>query len=192
MKSVIDNEYVLVIKNSKFIGVICSVHNEMEIKTKLEEIKIKYPDATHYCYAYILDHLKRESDDGEPSGTAGIPMLQVLEKNNLNYVLCIVVRYFGKIKLGAGGLVRAYTKVVTCCLKDHMISLVKGYFIKIMFPYSLLKNIDYLLQGSQIVLKQFNDSVFYQVYVSEELFNTLIHMYQDIEIEVLEHTFISL
>jgi len=113
MRSVLFNEDLLVVKNSKFITLIYQVRTKEEVNFYLEEVRVKYPNATHYCYAYIIDLDKKESDDGEPSGTAGIPILQVLEKNELNQVLCIVVRYFGKIKLGAGGLVRAYTKAVT-------------------------------------------------------------------------------
>ena len=91
MNSVKNNEHTIIIKNSKFICLIYKVDNIEEINKILNDIRIKYYDATHCCYAYILDNIKKESDDGEPSGTAGIPMLQVLEKNNLNHVLCIVV-----------------------------------------------------------------------------------------------------
>ena len=102
MKSVIENEYNMEIKNSKFISLIFQINQKEEINKCLNRTKEKYPNATHYCYAYILEQEKYASDDGEPSGTAGIPILLVLEKQKLNHVLCIVVRYFGKIKLGAG------------------------------------------------------------------------------------------
>ena len=75
----------------------------------MKSIKNKYKDATLHCYAYIIDNIKRFSDDNEPGGTAGMPILNVLENNDLNHILCIVVRYFGGIKLGANGLVRAYS-----------------------------------------------------------------------------------
>ena len=134
MQSVKYNEHTIIIKNSRFICYIYKVDTIDEINNILKEKRDKYYDATHVCYAYILDNIKKESDDGEPSGTAGIPMLQVLEKNNLNHVLCIVVRYFGKIKLGAGGLVRAYTKSVTNTLSlDNIISLTPGYNLTIEF-----------------------------------------------------------
>ena len=126
MQSVLNNEHTIIIKNSKFICNIYHVETINEINKILDETRKKYYDATHCCYAYILDNIKKESDDGEPSGTAGIPMLQVLEKNNLNHVLCIVIRYFGKIKLGAGGLVRAYTKSVTETIKNNIITLIPG------------------------------------------------------------------
>ena len=99
MRSVKYNEHTIIVKNSKFICYTYHVSSIDEINKILDDIRIKYYDTTHVCYAYILDNLKKESDDGEPSGTAGIPMLLVLEKNNLNHVLCIVVRYFGNLHL---------------------------------------------------------------------------------------------
>ena len=94
MKSVIDNENTIIIKNSRFICLIYQIDDVSKVDNYLENAKKKYKDATHYCYAYIIGNNSKCSDDGEPSGTAGIPMLQVLKKNNLNNVLCIVIRYF--------------------------------------------------------------------------------------------------
>ncbi|MCI6266272.1 MAG: YigZ family protein [Erysipelotrichaceae bacterium] len=166
MKSVKKTEHTIIIKNSKFICFLFQVESREEISLILEKIREKYWDATHCCYAYILENDKKESDDGEPSGTAGIPMLQVLEKNGLNHVLCIVVRYFGKIKLGAGGLVRAYTKSVTEALKDHIITLKKGVCANITFSYDNLKNIDYLLKDAIVLKKDFQDKITYQIHIS--------------------------
>ena len=118
MKSINQNvESIYLIQKSKFITKMIKVHSNNEIEPILNKLKIQYPNATHYCYAYIIDNIKRFSDDGEPSGTAGLPILNVLDNNQLNYILCVVIRYFGGIKLGAGGLVRAYTKSVTNCLE---------------------------------------------------------------------------
>jgi len=114
----------LIINNSRFICLLYRIDDPKEINSYLTKAKELYKDATHYCYAYILDELKKASDDGEPSSTAGTPMLQVLEKTNLNHTLAIVIRYFGGIKLGAGGLVRAYTKSVTETLKNNIITLI--------------------------------------------------------------------
>ena len=105
-------EYEIVINKSRFIGILCPVSDVEEVSLYLEEAKELYPGATHYCYAYIIDAFKKASDDGEPSKTAGMPMLNVLEKNGLDHVLAIVIRYFGGVKLGAGGLVRAYSQSV--------------------------------------------------------------------------------
>ena len=167
MKSVIENEYSMEIKNSKFISLIFPIHHKEEINIYLNQTKEKYPNATHYCYAYILEQEKYASDDGEPSGTAGIPILLVLEKQKLNHVLCIVVRYFGKIKLGAGGLVRAYTKSATEALKNHLVYLIKGYLVQITFSYSFQKRIDYLLKDKNILKKEFQEKVTYQLAMNE-------------------------
>lgn len=98
-------------KKSRFIGRLWPVETEEEALEKIQEMKKKHYDATHNCWAYILrDGAVRFSDDGEPGGTAGMPMLQVLQREGLFNVVCVVTRYFGGILLGAGGLVRAYTK----------------------------------------------------------------------------------
>lgn len=98
-------------KKSRFIGRLWPVETEEEALTKIQEMKKQHYDATHNCWAYIIrDGAVRFSDDGEPGGTAGMPMLQVLQREGLYNVVCVVTRYFGGILLGAGGLVRAYTK----------------------------------------------------------------------------------
>lgn len=98
-------------KKSRFIGRIWPAETEEEALARIQEMKKKHYDATHNCWAYIIrDGAVRFSDDGEPGGTAGMPMLQVLQREGLFNVVCVVTRYFGGILLGAGGLVRAYTK----------------------------------------------------------------------------------
>ena len=98
-------------KKSRFIGRIFPVETEEEALAKIAEMKKQHYDATHNCWAYVIkDGPMRFSDDGEPGGTAGNPMMQVLQKENLYNVCCVVTRYFGGTLLGAGGLVRAYTK----------------------------------------------------------------------------------
>ena len=98
-------------KKSHFIGRLWPVENEEAALEKIQEMKKQHYDATHNCWAYILkDGAVRFSDDGEPGGTAGMPMLQVLQREGLYNCVCVVTRYFGGILLGAGGLVRAYTK----------------------------------------------------------------------------------
>ena len=98
-------------KKSRFIGRVWPVETEEAALEKIQEMKKKHYDATHNCWAYIIkDGAVRFSDDGEPGGTAGMPMLQVLQREGLYNVVCVVTRYFGGILLGAGGLVRAYTK----------------------------------------------------------------------------------
>jgi uncharacterized YigZ family protein len=98
-------------KKSRFIGRIWPVESEEEALAMVQQMNKQHADAAHNCWAYIIkDGPARFSDNGEPGGTAGNPMMQVLQKEQLNNVLCIVTRYFGGILLGAGGLVRAYTK----------------------------------------------------------------------------------
>ena len=98
-------------KKSRFIGRLWLVETEEEALEKIQAMKKQHYDATHNCWAYIIkDGAVRFSDDGEPGGTAGMPMLQVLQREGLYNVVCVVTRYFGGILLGAGGLVRAYTK----------------------------------------------------------------------------------
>ncbi|MBQ2382774.1 MAG: YigZ family protein [Oscillospiraceae bacterium] len=98
-------------KKSRFIGRVWPVETEEEALEKIQQMKKQHYDATHNCWAYIIrDGAVRFSDDGEPGGTAGMPMLQVLQREGLYNVVCVVTRYFGGILLGAGGLVRAYTK----------------------------------------------------------------------------------
>ena len=98
-------------KKSHFIGRVWPVETEEEALARIQEMKKQHYDATHNCWAYIIkDGAVRFSDDGEPGGTAGMPMLQVLQREGLYNIVCVVTRYFGGILLGAGGLVRAYTK----------------------------------------------------------------------------------
>ncbi len=161
------------IKKSRFITVLYQLNKVEEVIPLLLQIKEEYKDATHYCYAYIINENKKSSDDNEPSGTAGMPILQVLEKNNLNYVLCIVIRYFGGIKLGAGGLVRAYTKSATEALKEtEKIKLVPGYEIEIKIPYHEQKRLDYILKEYKFT-KNFNNKVTYKILIPKEEINRL-------------------
>ena len=98
-------------KKSRFIGRVWPVDTEEEALEKIQQMKKQHSDATHNCWAYVIkDGPMRFSDDGEPGGTAGNPMMQVLQRENVYNVVCVVTRYFGGILLGAGGLVRAYTK----------------------------------------------------------------------------------
>ncbi|MFI3129077.1 MAG: YigZ family protein [Bacillota bacterium] len=117
IKSPTDTE--IVINKSSFIGTTFNCFSEEEGKACVSEIRKKYHDATHNCWAFVADKngiLARFSDDGEPSGTAGKPILEVLKHKKLSYSGVVVTRYFGGIKLGAGGLVRAYTKSATDAL----------------------------------------------------------------------------
>ena len=168
----IDNNIVdeLIIKNSRFITILYKTNNINDIKNIIDKYKEIYPNANHYCYAYIIDKKKKSSDDGEPSSTAGIPILKVLENNNLTNVLCLVIRYFGGIKLGANGLIRAYTKCSANAIKlTKLNELIDGVNIDIIFPYNELANIDYLLKDIKINNKIFNTDITYNIDIDNNL-----------------------
>ena len=121
----------IVIEKSRFICSLKKVHSEAEAQEFIKAVKKEFWDATHNCSAYIVDDLaQRSSDDGEPSGTAGIPMLEVLRKNGLTETAAVVTRYFGGIKLGAGGLVRAYSGSVAGAVKEAGLAqkILLGYY----------------------------------------------------------------
>ena len=143
MKTVKENiENEIIINKSRFITLLIKINNLDEIEKNLKEIKKKYKDATHYCYAYTIGNKEKCSDNGEPSGTAGIPILNVLKQNDLTNILCVVIRYFGGIKLGAGGLIRAYSTSASEALnKTNIVNLIKGYKIVIEFNYDNIKQI---------------------------------------------------
>ncbi len=101
--------YEIIIKKSKFISFLFEIKKLEDINKIINELKIEHKKATHICYAYKIDNNVKFYDDGEPSGTAGKPIYNIIEKKNLNNILIVVIRYFGGIKLGAGGLLRAYS-----------------------------------------------------------------------------------
>ncbi len=164
----------IIINKSRFITKLIKINNEDEIKIKLDYIKKEYKDATHYCYAYITGNTKRFNDDGEPGGTAGMPILNVLENNNLTNILCVVIRYFGGIKLGAGGLVRAYTKAVTEALNNaKIINLTDGFSINLEFDYNKIKIIDNILKDIKINYKEYDENIIYEFLIGKDKFNEI-------------------
>ncbi len=175
MKTISSNvENEIVINKSRFICRIYKVYSEDEVLNILSNIKKEYKDATHYCYSYIIDNTKRFNDDGEPGGTAGMPILNVLESNNLNYILAVVIRYFGGIKLGAGGLVRAYTNsVVEALNKGAFKEIKKGINITINFSYDKVKLIDNTLKNINIKNKDFNELITYNFDINIEDYNNI-------------------
>lgn len=151
----------IVEKKSKFISEIFYVESVQEAEAKIEEKKKKYYDAKHHCSAYrVLEKnnvIERISDDGEPSGTAGAPILNLLSKNNLVNVLVVVTRYFGGILLGTGGLVRAYSRATSDGLeKAEIIKLEKGERIKVPVSYKNLAYLQYYCKKNDIPILQTN------------------------------------
>ena len=167
IKENIKNE--IIIKNSKFITLLIKITNEKEIKEKLKQVKEDYPKATHYCYTYkIGENIKKASDDGEPSGTAGLPMLNILDKENITNILAITIRYFGGIKLGAGGLIRAYSNSVKEALnKVNTNELINGYLVTITFPYNKEEEITKKIEKENIIEKTYLEKITYKVKLEE-------------------------
>ena len=164
----------VVIEKSTFIGYARPVENEEAALAFIQEIKKKHRDATHNVPAYVLgehNEVQRCNDDGEPSGTAGVPVLEVLKKENVRNVAIVVTRYFGGIKLGTGGLVRAYTKGAKIALESAKI------ITRVLYQ-TVIISVDYTLLGSlqnQLKLKQYGirdvvyeDVVHLHVWVEEE------------------------
>lgn len=183
MYSVLNIENTITIEKSKFITSLFYIENEQDITKYMNLVKEKYKNATHYCYAYIIGNIKRFSDDKEPSNTAGMPILNCLEKNNLNHILCIVTRYFGGIKLGCGGLTRAYSNSCTEALaKSTKVELINGYYIYIYTYYDKVNVIDRILENSEILSKEFGNNVVYNTKVDKNILDILDNMNIDYKI----------
>ena len=151
----------ITVERSRFIAYIKPVFNEDEYKAYLKEIRKKHYDATHVCSAFVCGNIRRSSDDGEPSGTAGAPILNVLEKKGLDHTCCLVVRYFGGIKLGAGGLIRAYGNAASEALKEAVIVedvIYPRYSMEL--PYDLANRLDnILLKNTLLYTKEYDEKV---------------------------------
>lgn len=162
-----EQRFDLEIKNSQFITTIRRTRGRDEAKAFIEEMNLRYPDANHNCWAFVAGapnnvHLWDQSDDGEPKGTAGKPMLNVLQHSNFGEITVVVTRYFGGIKLGAGGLVRAYSQAVVEALDQVVWEEIyprQTVFIKIAYP--IMGKVEYWLENSDIDVedKQFGESI---------------------------------
>ncbi len=142
-------------KKSKFIANIFYITSEEEAEEKIRQIKRKHNTARHHCYAYRIirenEIINKSSDDGEPSGTAGMPMLNILEKNNFINILVIVTRYFGGILLGTGGLVKAYSEVTQKVIeKSKIVIEEEGIELEIELNYKDLENFKYYCNKNNI------------------------------------------
>src|SRR5690625_378306 len=163
----------LIIQKSRFIGYVRRVETEEAAHEFINEIKKKHYDATHNCSAYMIgenDQIQKANDDGEPSGTAGIPMLEVLKRMNLKDTAVVVTRYFGGIKLGAGGLIRAYGNTTSQAIKATGIvkrQLMQG--ISITIDYPLLGKLENEIRQSEHILDSINyvEKVEFIVYVKK-------------------------
>ncbi|WP_075982970.1 YigZ family protein [Bacillus massilinigeriensis] len=164
----------IVIQKSRFIAHISRAVTEEEAQQFILSIKKKHWDATHNCSAYLIgenDQIQKANDDGEPSGTAGVPILEVLKKKKLKDTVVVVTRYFGGIKLGAGGLIRAYGKSTSEGIDE--IGVVERKLMKVMHTkvdYTWLGKLENELRSSEYTIKEIHylDKVEIETYVVEE------------------------
>lgn len=164
------NEFI--INKSKFITYIFHINDKCDIDNILNDIKCEYNDASHYVYAYVLNNMSYSTDDKEPSGTAGKPILNILLKNNLNYVLCVVIRYFGGIKLGAGPLTRAYSRCVSEIIRlSDIVELEDGYLIELITDLKGINNLPKI--NMNIINKDFGNRVIYTIEINKNNLNIL-------------------
>lgn len=162
------------IKKSRFICHVKRVYTEEEARDFITAIKKKHYKANHNCSAFIIgekSHIKRTSDDGEPSGTAGVPMLGVLENHDLSNICVVVTRYFGGIKLGAGGLIRAYAGSVALAVKElGMVEIKEQAGIGLLLSYSQYQDFAHFLKGHELTEYDtaFTDKVSTCIFVDKE------------------------
>ena len=175
-------------RKSRFIGLIFHVETMEEVNLHLEQARKDYPDANHYTYAYILDDFQQKYfDDGEPSRTAGYPILEVIKNNNLNDCLIIVIRYFGGILLGGGGLIRAYSHTAALAVRQaEFTKKITTFTCKVTCDYEMIGNIDKIIREqtrlekvdySDVVTFHFQLDEFNFSEIKEKIFNH--NNYQD-------------
>lgn len=166
-----DGTYEVIIQKSRFIGHVARVQTEEEAQSFIQKIKKQHHTATHNCSAYMIgerDEIQKANDDGEPGGTAGIPMLEVLKQLELKNTVVVVTRYFGGIKLGAGGLIRAYGTTTSETIKQVGIvkgELMQGYHVTIDYP--LLGKVENMIEHSNYIIdnKEYKEDVRLTIYV---------------------------
>lgn len=179
-------EHEIVIQKSRFLAHVSRATTEEEAQQFIQEIKKKHWNATHNCSAYLIgehDQIQKANDDGEPSGTAGVPILEVLKKKHLKDTVVVITRYFGGIKLGAGGLIRAYGKATSEGISEA--GIVERKLTRVMhskIDYTLLGKVENELRSSSFSLKDIHylENVEFEVFVEEEQTET----FQDWMIEL--------
>lgn len=167
-------EHEINIQRSRFIAYVARAETEEKAQEFIATIKKKHRDASHNCSAYLIgetDHIQKANDDGEPNGTAGVPILEVLKKRQLKDTVVVITRYFGGIKLGAGGLIRAYGKATSEGLTET--GIVERKLTRIMnvrVDYTWLGKLENELRSSVYCMKEIHylESVDFEVYVEEE------------------------
>ena len=176
----VDKEFeeLIVIQKSKFITTLVPILSQEDAQEKLNIIKKKYSDATHNCYAYISSENaieQRFSDDGEPQGTAGVPILEVLKKKGVYMTLCVVTRYFGGIKLGANGLIGAYSSCAASAIdKAEIVEYKFSNDIEVDIDYSIYKKVQETIEKNdgQVTNIEYGNSVKLRCIIPIENYDT--------------------
>lgn len=176
----------LIIKKSRFIGHVFPAFSEEEAINHIESVKLQHPDATHNVYAYSVgvgSFAEKASDDGEPRGTAGYPVLEVIKKRNLQNVVCVVTRYFGGIKLGASGLVRAYSNAASSALDKAGVAVYRYHdLVKATVDYDRFGKVQRELETAMAVIHDtsFAEKVTIECFVLPELTQAIKSLIEDI------------
>lgn len=196
-------EATIVEKKSKFIANIFYIESEEEAKEILNSIKKKYYDARHNCFAYRIKEndriLQKQSDDGEPSGTAGGPMLNILEKQELVNVIVVVTRYFGGILLGTGGLVKAYSEATKNAIENAKeVEKEEGYLVEVTLNYDDVREFEYFCTKNSIKIlkKEYLENVKLDIEMSKENYKENVEKYlkenfQKIPIKIKKEKFVE-
>lgn len=190
-------EEEIVVKKSKFIATLYYVRSEDEAQDVIKSVKKNYYDARHNCYAYRIikenEIIERFSDDGEPSGTAGAPMLGILSKNNLGNVLVVVTRYFGGILLGTGGLVRAYSDATLKVVDSaKIVKETLGLEVKVEILYANLENLKYYCKKNnlEIINIEYGENVNCYIDMTNEEYEIFSGLMKS-DLNVLNHRIIE-
>ena len=182
----------IVVKKSKFIANLFPVQSEEEAKSIIKEISKKFHDARHNCYTYIIENgnIEKASDNGEPAGTAGAPMLDILKNKGLSNILAIVTRYFGGILLGTGGLVKAYSDSLLKALENtEVVELRKGNRYKLTVNYSDVRNLEYNIEkyNAKIIKSNYNEIVDMIIDSTDDDMENIKNNVDIKKIELIEH-----
>ena len=185
------------IKKSNFIARLYPAKDKKEVKKIIEEVSTRYSDATHNCTAYIVSDSQGYDDNGEPSGTAGKPMMNVLIKNDLSNIVAIVTRYFGGIKLGAGGLVRAYSHSILKAIEEAEIVNMELFNIyEAIFDYENIKEFDSELRkyNLKVIKKDYNVQVTYLIASNQiDIISNIEEKFQsDVKIDLIKKDYLEI
>ncbi|MCR5229607.1 MAG: IMPACT family protein [Solobacterium sp.] len=184
-----------IINRSRFIACACPVKNEENARAYIDQIRAEFPDATHVCTAYVTgpgSMIRRSSDNKEPSGTAGVPMLEAILASGITDVCVCVVRYFGGIKLGAGGLIRAYSGSVSACLAEAAKTKEVPMDIwAVTYPYSLSGSVESWLRRNTVIEDiSYGEQVTCIFESTLDIENIIRDLSRgSVQAELLEHTF---